>query len=515
LIAAIYIRVSTEEQAEKGYSLQEQERVCREKANGLGASEIIVYADEGISGGILERPALTRLREAIRRKQINVLVCRDPDRLARNLTHQLIIADECEKNGVRLEFTGWEWKNTPEGQLFFAIRGAISQYEKEKIRERMRRGKIQKALSGLEPNKAKVYGYTYAPDGQAVVDESEAAIIRQIFSWFTAEDVGIFEIAKRLNNMGVVSPGGVNYWHKQTVKYILRNETYAGRHIYNMRDWSDVKNNKFVKDKAKAAPRPEDEWITVPFPPIVSDKIFAIARDKLIRSRRLWAGKPKRTYLLSGLLRCGDCGNSMTGMLDRYNRRKAQVGYSCKRDTGMTFCLPRKFVRAELIEPVIWEQLISWIYEPERIFRHIEEMQSNPGSLDDQEAALVEQLRQTEKGRKNILDVLATGTTTLDDTTKKILKQLTAREQSIRQQLKAIQSQKFRFSHQEVKSIAVAGKSLLDRLENLAIEDKKAVIRAFISEITVSGRNKEDLSLTIHAAVPEPGALDRIVEKYR
>jgi len=517
LIAAIYIRVSSEEQAEKGYSLAEQQRVCSEKAWEMGASDVVVYADEGISGGILERPALTRLREAIRRKQINVLICRDPDRLSRNLAHQLIIADECEKNGVRLEFTGWEWQNTPEGQLFFAIRGAISQYEKEKIRERMRRGKIQKALSGLEPNKIEIYGYKYSPDGKAVINEQEAAIVRQIFNWFVTEDIGTSGIAGRLNKMGIVSPGGVNTWYLQTVDYILSNRTYIGEHIYNTRDWSNVSNNRYTRNKVRPITRPENEWIVIPFPAIIDEKIFLIAQDKLSRSRRLWAGKPRRTYLLSGLLRCGDCGNTMIGMLDHYNRKRKNVYYSCRREApgAKNFCIPRKYVRGELIEPVVWEQVTSWIQNPEKIFQYIKEMQANAPFLDDQEAILIEQLNQVEKGRKNILDVLASGITTLDDTTKKVLKQLTDREHAIKRQLKEIQTEKLRrTSQEEIKNIAVYGRSILNYLERFTLEEKKLVIRSFLSEVTVRGRNEEDLDITLHATIPEPAVLAKLMEKY-
>jgi len=514
LIVAIYIRVSSEEQAEKGYSLAEQDRVCQEKAVAMGASNIVVYADEGISGGILERPALLRLREALRRREINVLLCRDPDRLSRNLTHQLIIADECEKYDVRLEFTGWEWKNTPEGQLFFAIRGAISQYEKEKIRERMKRGKTQKALSGLEPNKINIYGYTYSSEGQALVNEKEAETIRGIFQWFTSADDGITKIANRLNDMGKPGPGGKR-WYKQTVRYILSNQTYIGQHIYNKRDQEGVINNKYTKEKIKVTLRPDSEWVIIPFPSLVPENIFWSAQEKLSRCRRLWAGKPRNFYLLSGLLTCGDCGNTMYGMLDHYKRPRRKVVYTCRRESSIKeYCLPRKYVKGLSIESFVWKTVVSWIYEPEKIFENIREIQDNSAPVEQRIAELMSQLQAVEKGRKNVLEVLASGTTSLDETTKGILKQLTEKEQNIRKQLDELKIDHLKqASRQEIANIAASGKVLKKYLDRLTVQEKKAIIRAFISEIKVYGHG-DNFSLVISAAIPTVDVLTRLIEKH-
>ncbi|MGB9825745.1 MAG: zinc ribbon domain-containing protein, partial [Desulfofundulus sp.] len=272
----------------------------------------------------------------------------------------------------------------------------------------------------------------------------------------------------------------------------------------------------YTNSKAKPVARPESEWIVVPFPAIVDEKIFLIAQDKLSRSRRLWAGKPRRTYLLSGLLRCGDCGNTMIGMLDHYNRKKENVYYSCRRTAGTkAFCVPRKYIKGALIEPVVWDQVVSWIQDPEKILQYLKEMQTNATLLDDQESFLIEQLNQVERGRKNILDVLASGITVLDDTTKTVLKQLSEKEQSIRKQLKEIQAEKLRRASQEkIKNIAVYSKPVLSYIEKFTLEEKRLVIRSFIKEIIVRGRNEDDLEITLYATVPEPAVLVKLVEKY-
>ncbi|WP_238473399.1 recombinase family protein [Desulforamulus profundi] len=162
--AAIYIRVSTDDQVKYGYSIAEQREACCSRAKEMGAKEVLIFSDEGVSGVILERPGLNELREAARESRFQILVVRDPDRLSRKLAHQLLITEELERHNIKLEFLDFDWKDNPEGRLFYSIRGAIAEYEREKIRDRMRRGKDQKAKQGGIPINFDVFGYQYNPE---------------------------------------------------------------------------------------------------------------------------------------------------------------------------------------------------------------------------------------------------------------------------------------------------------------------------------------------------------------
>ncbi|WHY71204.1 recombinase family protein [Fictibacillus enclensis] len=133
---AIYARVSTEEQAKKGFSLEDQIKECRKKAK---TDEVMEYIDRGVSGEILDRHALTKLRNDVKDGLITKVICLYPDRLSRKLMNQLIITDEIEKRGVKLVFVNGEYTKTPEGNLFYSMRGAIAEFEKAKINERMSR----------------------------------------------------------------------------------------------------------------------------------------------------------------------------------------------------------------------------------------------------------------------------------------------------------------------------------------------------------------------------------------
>lgn len=98
--AAIYVRVSTDQQAEKGYSIDTQLEACRKCAMELGAENIEEFIDDGYSGGFIDRPELTRLRESLARKEIDVVIAYAPDRLARKMIHLLIISEEIVKAGA-------------------------------------------------------------------------------------------------------------------------------------------------------------------------------------------------------------------------------------------------------------------------------------------------------------------------------------------------------------------------------------------------------------------------------
>jgi site-specific DNA recombinase len=171
--AAAYARVSTERQAEQ-YGLDAQIRGLEQRAAERGYTLFLdgkrpVFADDGYSGGDLHRPALARLRETVQAGLVTCVLCYDPDRLSRSLSDLLLLADEIERAGVRLEFITQDIDQTAEGKLFFAVRGAVAQYEKAKIKDRMLRGKQEKARQGrvVNPGKLPVW-LRMAADGRTV-----------------------------------------------------------------------------------------------------------------------------------------------------------------------------------------------------------------------------------------------------------------------------------------------------------------------------------------------------------
>ncbi|HWR31820.1 MAG TPA: recombinase family protein, partial [Negativicutes bacterium] len=133
--SAIYARVSTDDQARAGYSLPDQVAACRQRLLALGHTDIAEYIDDGYSGEFLDRPALSRLRDDLRKKKVEIVMVYDPDRLSRNLINQLLLSDEFEGENCKLLFVTGDYDASPEGRLFFSLRGAVAEFEKAKIRE--------------------------------------------------------------------------------------------------------------------------------------------------------------------------------------------------------------------------------------------------------------------------------------------------------------------------------------------------------------------------------------------
>ena len=300
---AIYARVSTEEQARYGYSIPAQIRECQ---NLIGSEPAQIYADEGVTGEILERPALGRLRARIEQGQIRRVVFLDPDRLSRKLLNQLLLTEEWQMLGVELNFVNGEYSRSPEGTLFYALRGAISEFEKAKITERMCRGRREKARQGRVLRDFKIYGYDFDPQAeQLIANEKEAIIVRQIFSWFTAPPRGmrgIAGIARALSSAQVPTKRGAVCWHRQVIRQILSNTTYIG----------EFYQNKWDTTGRTVQLRPRDEWILIPCPALVDLRIFTKCQALLNQARRRYSG-PESDFLLSGLVRCHRCQQPLRG----------------------------------------------------------------------------------------------------------------------------------------------------------------------------------------------------------
>jgi site-specific DNA recombinase len=146
--AAIYVRVSTEDQG-KGYSIPTQIEACQALAQqqGYRVPEQYVFTDD-LTGTILERPVLQQVRELIRSRAIQAAIVYDLDRLSRKHGHQLLLLEECERAEVAVLVASSPIEATPEGTLLLHMKGAMAEYERAKIMERTRRGRVGRARAG-------------------------------------------------------------------------------------------------------------------------------------------------------------------------------------------------------------------------------------------------------------------------------------------------------------------------------------------------------------------------------
>jgi site-specific DNA recombinase len=368
MTAVIYTRVSTDEQAQKGYSLEVQAEACRSKASALGAAEILQFSDEGVSGSLLRRPGLDAALDAIRRRKADIFICTEPDRLSRKLAHQLLLTDEIERDGCRIEFVAFDWDSGAEGRLFYAIKGALAEYERHKILERTRAGKIQKAMRGELTHSPNTYGYTFdSASDRLVVSTVEAPVVRHAFDLAAWLGMGAAEIASRLNSVGIPSPRG-RIWSRTTVARMLHNRAYSGVMHLQRFDTEGKGQNKYrpSRDRVRVRERPEDQWIPVSVPALVDEATWQKAQASMEAARRRRPGLSKRRYILRGLVRCGLCGHTMHGSLAT-SRGVKRPYYVCTAKSpgvaGQPSCRQPYFPSVPL-EEAVWATVAALLLSP-------------------------------------------------------------------------------------------------------------------------------------------------------
>ena len=148
-VIAIYVRVSTPRQAQSQSTEQQLERLrAYVLAQNWDLAPEHIFRDDGYSGGILQRPGLDRLRDAVASARIDRILITAPDRLARNYVHQVLLVEELQRHGAEVEFLDRPMSRDPHDQLLLQIRGAVAEYERTLIAERMRRGRLRRLEAG-------------------------------------------------------------------------------------------------------------------------------------------------------------------------------------------------------------------------------------------------------------------------------------------------------------------------------------------------------------------------------
>lgn len=276
---ALYARVSTQRQEKEktiGSQLDALRHYARE--HQLEIVEPYVCIDEGYSGVRLDRPGLDHLRDGAQIGAFDAVLVLCPDRLARKYAYQVLVLEELEKFGVRVIFLEQPFSDDPHATLLVQIQGAIAEYERMKIAERYRRGKLYRARQGEVICWKVPYGYRRTPRRDGIpahveVYEPEAEVVRQIFRWHVDEGLTIRQITKRLTAGGYPTPTNKrSYWNTSTVSRILHQEAYIGTFYYNRhhRVRGELQPRSASKRAGyRYAERPRQEWIAISVPPIV------------------------------------------------------------------------------------------------------------------------------------------------------------------------------------------------------------------------------------------------------
>ena len=233
---AIYARVSTQQQTESQTIEQQIERLQTHiEQQQWHLADEHVFRDDGRSGANLNRPGLDHLRDAVRSGEVERVLITSPDRLSRNYVHQMIVIDEIERCGAVIEFLDRPMSQDPHDRLLLQIRGAVAEYERTLIADRMRRGRQMKYRAGvLLPWTRAPYGYQLDPDhprdpAGVRINEAEATVVREIYAWYAQEASSLYGLARHLQALKVLTPSGKQLWSLSTLRAILRQPAYTGQ----------------------------------------------------------------------------------------------------------------------------------------------------------------------------------------------------------------------------------------------------------------------------------------------
>jgi len=228
--AALYARVSTEDQAKEGFSLDAQIKMLEAYCRSMGWTPIGHFIDEGYSGRNTNRPEYKRMMDSM--DDWDIILVLKMHRIHRNSMNFTTMIEDLKRKGKEFNSIHDKFDTTKaSGRLFRDIMQRIAQFESEQTGERVKMGMEHKAKHGTgHLGSGHPYGYRY-DDGKLEIVEGEAPVVRMIYEMST-EGSSLSEIAKALNEASIQAKKG-GLWNKQSVHGILRNPLYKGYMRWN------------------------------------------------------------------------------------------------------------------------------------------------------------------------------------------------------------------------------------------------------------------------------------------
>jgi site-specific DNA recombinase len=520
---ALYARVSSDRQAQQA-TIDSQIAALNERAVADGHAVLPddVYVDDGYSGSSLRRPALERLRDRIAEAGLDLLYVLSPDRLARRYAYQVLLLEELAALKVEVVFLQGRAGETPEDQLLVQVQGVIAEYERAKILERSRRGKLHQARKGLvNPLASAPYGYLYvkktdcAPASYQIVLH-EAKVVREIFEAVVNEQLSLRQITRRLNDRQIPPPGRGPRWKASRIQQIVINSAYMGKAAFGKTETIErptllrpVRNrNPLPRNKNNRRRRPQDEWTYIDVPPIVSAEVFAAAQEQMERNKRLaQRNATAQRYLLRGLVVCARCGYGFHGKsVSRKPRTLEKLFYY--RCTGR---VPDHFggkvvcdnmpVRVDLLEQHVWRSVCELLQEPDRLRLEWERRCSTDTSgIDQQKADALRVVQAHERALQRLLDAYEAGVLQLDEL-KTRSESVRKRCEQARQELLAIQ--KLSDETSELRAVVAKledfARHVRQGLDRMPFDDRQKLFRTLIARVEI---DKDDV--TIVYRIPRP-----------
>jgi site-specific DNA recombinase len=385
--AAIYARVSSDEQSAKGYSIPTQIDACNRFVASKGFEIAGIFQDD-ISGAmaISARPEGRNLQQAIETRLVRAVIVYQVDRLSRDIVDLLTTVRDWLRMGVEI-YSLDVGQIKSELDIVLVIKGWQGSDERQKIAERTKRGKDGKAKAGKVPGVGTPpYGYIYQ-NGEFIINEQQAQVIRMIFDWYVNGDengrmMSLQSIAQRLTEMGIPRPGDSKsiswkqgmkeraqgkvwngqIWQHSTVQKLIVKEIYTGDYYYGQTIGEDGRGGK----------RPREEQIQIEIPAIISRELWQLAQERRVYNSRVAKRRTKANYLLrGGLLYCG-CGRVMVGI----GKGKWYVCTKRYFPTGNQDPCTEPLVKAPVVEYIAWNYVLNLLTNADEFEIKLKEAQA-------------------------------------------------------------------------------------------------------------------------------------------
>ena len=497
----IYARVSTERQEEQK-TIESQVAELREICSKQGVHIVKEYKDNGWSGETLDRPALDQLRIDASNKVFERVYFHSNDRLSRNLTNQAIIVEELGKKEIEVFFYDKPIADTPEGKFLFQVLGAASEFEKAKILERTRRGRLYKAKRGIVVGNIPPFGYKYikkidGKEGYYEVDEEEAKLVNLIADLYL-ELGSVRAVAKEFTKRNI-RPRKGQLWRTSTLHKILRNGTYIGITYFNKSYGVEINNNgkkyrKRIKTGRKL--RRIEAWIPIPVPPIMTKEKFSAVQSLLVKNHKSF-NNGKHSYLLSGLVKCGICDSTYSGELGH-----GHPVYRCN-NRHRTFPLPKKcngkMIATSKLDTAIWNTISEAIKNPkilvDYILQTVKEIQEDEETLDKEKQELIKKKESLKSKKNRIFELYADGMITDKDQISEQIETYNKQEEELERQIKDIDTKLDQKINRplQIQDVEYFCQLAAVKIENLSFEEKCFILSRLIEKIifySLEGRAK-------------------------
>jgi site-specific DNA recombinase len=449
--AILYARVSTEDQAEEGYSLPEQvrhlERYAEAKGYAILGEPIL---DDGYSGRTMNRPGLALVRELAAEGAFEILLVAKWNRLFRRGAYQDHFIAEMKLVGVDVISLDGQKNDTPAGKLFNRMMADFSEYQRDDLIDTMQRGKRGRARSGkVLPGRYIPYGFEYdAEMGSYRVNENWMPVVRTVFRMVGVEGRSLHYAKKTLNEQSVPTPAAVlaarerelpsaGAWRHRNIRLIIWNDVYKPHtyeeiaqlvspevattlkpdRLYGVQ-WYNRNRYERTPDGEKAVhvtPNKREEWIAVPVPDAGIPREWVEAAREAIKDNRRPSANGDRVWELSGgILYCAECGCRMAAHTTKDPKRAKS------REYGQEACSHRKFHRAVGLESAVWDAVSEILKNPEQLREDLDrmielerrDMRRDP----DREARLwAEKLVETDRMRRGYQEQAAKGYMSLEE----------------------------------------------------------------------------------------------------